>query len=437
VTRALAAPLGLVLDSARWLVNDITAEYRKLFAALLDEESARIGSALVPLPRFIMMASPQLFTVSGRALTEIAVPSVAELQRRWRAILDAPPSARRHQVSAEAIAGRVAELFPRWPVAWSCATQHSPDIMIAAASPDAVRHGDFLLVLGELHLANNTLESRSFVEQHPDPARLIAAEKADHGTRRIVAIPSKDSPLVLSRTSPPSALLSADQAYWSSSLVDSIDPPETAAIMAATEMLVTRRGDDLVVRCMSSGRELDFFEVIGDLMSGVVANAFQPAELTAHHPRITIDRLVLTREQWTIEVTDSEWAFIKDEQRRYYEARRWRARYGLPERIFFRVPVEGKPMAVDFRSIVQVNLFAKFVRLTREARFASYNVSEMLPDIGQHWLADSAGRRYSSEFRFVAVEDPGNPEGAPEPGWTSGLLRRRQWRVPGSPHRSR
>ena len=32
VTRALAAPLGLVLDSARWLVNDITDKYRACFA---------------------------------------------------------------------------------------------------------------------------------------------------------------------------------------------------------------------------------------------------------------------------------------------------------------------------------------------------------------------------------------------------------------------
>ena len=36
VTQALAPPLGLVLDSASWLVNDITDRYRMLFADLLD-----------------------------------------------------------------------------------------------------------------------------------------------------------------------------------------------------------------------------------------------------------------------------------------------------------------------------------------------------------------------------------------------------------------
>src|SRR5262249_5443795 len=148
---------------------------------------------------------------------------------------------------------------------------------------------------------------------------------------------------------------------------------------------------------------LDFFEVIGGLMSGVVVSAFQPAAPMEHHPRITIDRLVLNREQWVMEVTESEWAFVKDERKRYYQARRWREKCGLPERVFFRVPIEEKPMAVDFRSIVLINLFAKLVRQTRDAGFASFSVTEMLPDISQLWLPDSAGQRYSSEFRFVAV----------------------------------
>ena len=55
VTGALAAPLGLVLDSARWLVNDIIDRYREYFAELLDRESARTGGP-VPLQRLLTMA---------------------------------------------------------------------------------------------------------------------------------------------------------------------------------------------------------------------------------------------------------------------------------------------------------------------------------------------------------------------------------------------
>ncbi len=200
VTRALAAPLGLVLDSARWVANDITDRYRVLFADLLDREMARARGAPVPLSRLLTVASP--FLRGGGGVGELARASVAELQRRWKLVLGPPSSARRHQVSADEISARAAECFPARPVTWSGARQHSPDIMIAAASAGEVQRGNFLLVLGEIHLACNTLEGLLFVEQHPDPARLVAAQQADRGPQRIVLIRAKDHPTVTSRLGP-------------------------------------------------------------------------------------------------------------------------------------------------------------------------------------------------------------------------------------------
>ena len=138
VTRALAAPLGLVLDSARWLVNDITDKYRACFGELIDRESAWAGGAPVPLQRLLTMAAPYLYTYGRQGVGELAAASVAELQRRWQQVLGPPSSARRHQVRADAITATAAECFPGRPVTWSAAHQHSPDIMIAAASPGEV-----------------------------------------------------------------------------------------------------------------------------------------------------------------------------------------------------------------------------------------------------------------------------------------------------------
>ncbi len=215
--------------------------------------------------------------------------------------------------------------------------------MIAAASAGEVQRGNFLLVLGEIHLAANTLDQRCFVEQHPDPARLIAAERADRGPGRIVSILEKDHPLVTSRTSPPSALVGPDQLYWSAAVTDSLEPPESDTVLPAAAMTVGRGGDGgLVVRVLGSGAELDFFEVIADSMIWVVINAFQPVAPAAHRPRITIGKLVLSREQWAFRVQDSGWAFVKDEQERYRQARRWRHDHELPERVFYRVPVEAQ-----------------------------------------------------------------------------------------------
>jgi hypothetical protein len=400
VTRALAAPLALVLDSARWLVNDITSRYRALFAELLDRESARAGGGPVPLQRLLTVASPYLYGEGGQG--ELAA-SVAELQARWQQVLGPAQSASRHQVSADAISARAAECFPRRPVAWSGARQHSPDIMIAAASAGEVERGNFLLVLGEMHLTTNTLDQRLFAEQHPDRARLIAAEQADHGTRRIVLIPAKDHPTVTSRTSPPSDLLGPGQLYWSAAAVDAYDPPESDTVMPGAAMTVVRRGDDLLVR-LPLGAELDLFEVIADELAEAVVDEFRPAAPAVHRPRITIDRLVLSREQWTFQVADSAWAFAKDEQERYRLARRWRQEHQLPERVFYRVPVELKPTAADFRSIVLVNLLARHIRQNQAAGHAQYTVTEMLPDLDQLWLTDRQGRCYSSELRFIAYD---------------------------------
>ena len=267
-----------------------------------------------------------------------------------------------------------------------------------------MERGNFLLVLGELHIASNTLAARCSVEHHPDPARLVAAEHADRGPRRIVVIPAKDHPNVTSRTSPPSGILGPGLAYWVSDIIESVDPDEPSTVMPGAAMTVMRRGEDLVVQVMPSGAELDFFEVIGDEMVGVVSDAFQPAAPAAHRPRITIDRFVLSREQWVFQVADSAWAFAKDEQERYYLARRWRQDHGLPERVFYRVPVELKPTAADFRSIVLVNLLAKHIRQTQDAGHTQYTVTEMLPDLGHLWLTDRHGQHYSSELRFVAYD---------------------------------
>jgi hypothetical protein len=404
VTEALAAPLGLILDSARWLVNDITDKYRVFFADLLDRESARAGGAPVPLPRLLTVASPYLFTLGNRGVGELATASVDELQRRWQEVLGTPQSDRRHEVSADAIRATAAECFPGRPATWSGAWHHSPDIMIAAASPGEVERGNFLLILGELHLACNTVEGRLFVEQHPDRARLIAAERADRGPRRIVLIEAKDHPYVTSRIGT-SSVLGPGQLYWSSALKDSLDPPEPDAVIPGAAMTVIRRGEDLVVQVAPSGTELDFFEVIADIMVEVVLNAFQPAAPAAHRPRITIDKLVLSREKWVFQVADSRWAFAKNEQERYYLARRWRRDHQLPERVFYRVPVELKPTAVDFRSVVLVNLLAKHIRATEAAGHGEFTVTEMLPDLDQLWLGDREGRRYSPELRFIAYDN--------------------------------
>ena len=73
------------------------------------------------------------------------------------------------------------------------------------------------------------------------------------------------------------------------------------------------------------------------------------------------------RESWSFPADQLAWAAVKNEADRFLAARRWRAEHGLPERAFYRVPVEDKPTFVDFGSLVYVNILAKAIRRTAES----------------------------------------------------------------------
>jgi hypothetical protein len=416
VLDALAGPLTIVLDSARWLLHQLARRYRELFAQLYQGERERTGEDELPLATLLILVAPALFSV-GRTPPEPIEQILREFQRRWREVLGTAPETGCQQVSRAEISERAAAAFAVGDEpTWSTAIHHSPDVMLAAGSAEAVAEGDFLLVLGELHMSVNTMEGRLFVEQHEEPERLLRWAEADHAGRRIYGIPTKNSMMVSSRGAPPSALLSPTWTYWSrSEWVDAAWPP--APVLAAADLVVTgspadagspadtESPADLVVRSRSTGAEYDLLEVLSDFMAGAAINAFRPLSSAGHQPRVLIDRLVLSRESWRLPVSEAGWALIKDESERYLEARRWRARCALPERGFVSVPVEDKPTAVDFGSLALVNLLTKLIRRTAEADpAATVRITEMLPDVGQLWLPDAEDERYSCEFRMVAVD---------------------------------
>ena len=422
VLDALAGPLAIVLDSARWLLHQLARRYRELFAQLYQGERERTGADELPLATLLTLVAPALFSV-GRTPPEPIEQILREFQRRWREVLGTAPETGCQQVSCAEISERAAAAFAVGDEStWSTAIHHSPDVMLAAGSAEAVAEGDFLLVLGELHMSVNTMEGRLFVEQHEEPERLLRWAEADHAGRRIYGIPTKNSMMVSSRGAPPSALLSPTWTYWSrSEWVDAAWPP--APVLAAADLVVTGSSAvtgspagtgssavtgspaDLVVRSRSTGAEYDLLEVLSDFLAGAAINAFRPVSSAGRQPRVLIDRLVLSRESWRLPVSEAGWASIKDESERYLAARRWRARCGLPERGFVSVPVEDKPTAVDFGSLALVNLLTKLIRRTAEADpAATIRIAEMLPDVGQLWLPDAQDERYSCEFRMVAVD---------------------------------
>jgi hypothetical protein len=243
------------------------------------------------------------------------------------------------------------------------------------------------------------MESRVFVEQHDDPASLLAAAESDLGDRRIYAVAPMES--VNSRTTPPSALLSPQYTYWTM-YPEAATPP--GPIIPAADLVVHREGDQLVVRSLSGHFQAPLIKMLAEHLSGVAVNAFKPVARGARGPRITIDRLVIARRSWTFPAAEVAWAAELSESDRFLGARRWWLQHGLPQRAFYTVPVEDKPTFVDFDSLAFVNILAKAIRKSVVEENGSVTLTEMLPDQSQLWLQDRDGNRYTSEFRTIVVD---------------------------------
>jgi hypothetical protein len=142
------------------------------------------------------------------------------------------------------------------------------------------------------------------------------------------------------------------------------------------------------------------------MFSGLVVNQFKLVRDLPHSPRITIDRLIVARESWRFTAADLTFATIKDDADRYVAARRWAKSHSLPRFVFVKVPVETKPVHVDFDSPTFVHLLTKIIRRQAQegTEGATIAFSEMLPAFEQLWLPDAEDNRYTSELRIVALD---------------------------------
>ncbi|WP_411113465.1 lantibiotic dehydratase [Streptomyces sp. 029-5] len=398
---AVSAPLELLLESARWFTWEVARAYDERFHEVFARISARTGKPRVPLARLLAAVTPDLVYAFHRTPPPVARCTDA-LRRAWAGILDVPSDRRRHELTAAGIRERVLREFASPPPRWSGALRHSPDLMIAARSPEAMARGDFLAVLGELHVSANTLEARAFVAQAADPGPLLDAESADHAGRRVVSLPSRESSGVNSRTHP-SALYTPHFTYWTM-FSDVVDRP--SGLLPAGGMEVVSHDGRLTVLSHADGREFDLFEVLGETLGWAAMNGFSVLGPARHSPRVTVDRLVIARESWRFAAGELAWAKRGDGAARFREARRWRQRNGIPERCFYSLPTEPKPQFVDFTSLVLVDLLARGVRGAAAVN-GTVRLSEMLPDLHETWLTDGAGEHYTCELRMVAVDGKG------------------------------
>ncbi|MCK1795225.1 lantibiotic dehydratase family protein [Streptomyces sp. XM4193] len=416
-------PLTALMDSTRWLTSGltaaVTAEARQVYARLAAEGRP------VDLASFWFACLPVLHGSARTAASDLQT----EFARRWQRILNPPnpdaerpdPTAvpdaaqpgatpaqppaplathRRLTVRLADIEERVRAEFAGAGESWTAARCLSPDVMLAADGPRAAARGEFTAVLGELHLASNTLGASLFTHQHPDIAELLQLTDRDHPDPRLLPLIPKEHRSRLSARVRQTLVRPQDRQV---ALADFTADPARPHTFRSSDATVEDHDGALRV-LLPDGSRFPVTDVFSHVLTTLAMDLFQVLPDADHTPRVTVDRMVIARETWRTP-SATEFAEEKDEARRFVLARRWRTRLGLPRFVFVVSPTESRPFYVDFDSPVYVTILAKALRrLTRKDPDGTVRITEMLPSPEQTWLTDDQGHRYTSELRFVATD---------------------------------
>jgi hypothetical protein len=399
--QALALPLSLLLISARWLTWEIATICRKNFREIHQKLVQATGSPAVEAAVFFQEVAPFLLT-DRQSLSR---PAKEEFQKKWERILhidNIGPKAGPVQFCGKDLKHEVLAEFhaPRSGCRLSC--YHSPDIMIVAPSVEAVQRGDYLLALGEMHVAGNTLSYGLFVNQHPFPEDLVHAMEEDLSGPSVVPLPQRNAPELLGRLAV--ALMSAND-FRLEYVKDGLAADRARALPIASLVIEEHHGE-LIARTRDRRLSFELLDLAGGLIHSMIVDSFRMVGSSRHMPRISIDRFVIKRESWQFSPAELTFAREADPLQRFVSVRRWAQLHGLPRFVFFKVTVERKPAYLDLESLTLVDIFCKMVRRTQDANLpeSAVDVTEMLPVPDQVWLPDSDGNRYTSEFRIVAVD---------------------------------
>jgi hypothetical protein len=396
--RDLGPPLSLVLTSARWFMGYAVQIYNQAFRELFSAISAETGSPCVDATLFWSRAQP-LVLDEKRSLIKSIIPV---LQRRWSEVLSITPGANRIHYSSDELRPRVQAAFDCPRSGTSLDRYHSPDVMIAAPSIDAIRAGDYEFVLGELHLGTNTLASWLFVEQHPCPSQLFEATDIDLPEPCLIPVPPNHWPGLTART----ALALASPKDFAVTLSHDGSASNNSAVLPIGSLVVEDCEDGLRVRTRDGLHRFNIIELFSKSLALVACGCFRILPAAGHTPRVTIDRLIVNRESWCFPASELEYAFLKEETERFLAARRWAREHQVPRFVFVKSPVEPKPFYLDFDSPILVNIFTKTIRKTVNGGQQNQTITlgEMMPNLEQTWLPDAEGRHYTCEFRLVAVD---------------------------------
>jgi hypothetical protein len=366
----VAPALQVLFEAGSWYCGRVNEIGRRVIErALPTSGRGPFLPVLMQALRTIMQLPPEL------------ADEVAELQRRFAKVLADP--------DPTTIGDRAAAIFSDRVPAWRHAAFHSIDLQIAAHDEADVIAGEWLAVVGDIHLGNNPLMQGVFAHRHPNPPTLLRLQHEAVGSCFPVLVPPFAPGMGVDARGAP---LLPDDAIRIAAMPDTRAPGRQRTWLPH-ELLVD--GTDLVDP--SGSLRLPLLEVFWLPIYISSARSFDPQAEQDHAPRLAIGHTVLAREAWNVPATDVP--------TRGQDIAAFARGLGIPRQAFVKSPLERKPMYLDTDSPVLARILCRHARqAAADSSRHRMRFTEMLPTPEQTWLSDADGNRYVSELRLVALD---------------------------------
>ncbi len=293
----------------------------------------------------------------------------------------------------------------------------NPDVMIAAESADAVRAGDFRIVVGDCHAVREAISHTSIsclvAQARPDlaatvrraygqllaPDELLVDVVREHDEKTAAQLSVADVDLELSGRSTrerTEALSYRDLAVHCDRGRLRLYAPRVGRYLVLTAAPVggqSARDDPLAI-----------FSFPRHFTGTALGSSSR-----RHLPRVRMGRVVLNRESWQVPVEEllryrppGPPIHVEDDPDGVLRLSLYRNGHALPRHVFAAVPGEVKPIYVDFDAPILVRQLWRLLR----GRSGTVKISEMLPGPDELWL-DADTRRRCSELRMALFGSPG------------------------------